>query len=188
MSNTTPVSSDSPSGGWSGGPPGPRGAWRTIHASGGPLQGGSATPGSGHAAGPELHAHAGTDRLGGLRDAVLPRALARAAHDHQVAVPEGKAQALAAAHRTEHQRTGRTERDDRDHRVRGPAPADAVSVPGDAVAPVPVQAHTRADESFAELRAVVAVQRLPRLGEQKVGEQLGARVPAQEAGDRHLAV
>src|SRR3712207_5209766 len=32
------------SGGWSGGPPGPRGAWRTLHDLGGGLQGGPRRP------------------------------------------------------------------------------------------------------------------------------------------------
>src|SRR4051812_43098826 len=40
MSNTTPVSSGPAPGGWSGGPPGPRGAWRTLHDVPGPCTGG----------------------------------------------------------------------------------------------------------------------------------------------------
>ena len=42
--------------------------------------------GSRDADGPELHAHARPDRPGGLRDRVLPGALAGAAHHDQVAV------------------------------------------------------------------------------------------------------
>src|SRR5205823_996383 len=81
-----------------------RGAWRTIHASERGLQGGprrgvhdpAGQPrtrrsaghmgGSGDPAGAELHAHPGADRLAGLRDAVLPGALATATHDDEVAV------------------------------------------------------------------------------------------------------
>src|SRR3954451_22672825 len=49
MSNTTPVSSRSPLGGsWSGGPSGPRGAWRTIHDSEGPCTGGVGHPSGAH--------------------------------------------------------------------------------------------------------------------------------------------
>jgi len=44
--------------------------------------------GSAHAAGPELHADPRPDRLGRLGDGMLPCALAAAAHDQQVAVPD----------------------------------------------------------------------------------------------------
>jgi hypothetical protein len=111
-------------GGWSGGPSGPRGAWRTVHGPEGPLQGGpdrprqapsrappraregwvGGGPFSGHPRGPELHAHARADGLRRLGDAVLPGALARAAHDHQVAMPQREPEARSAADGPEHQR------------------------------------------------------------------------------------
>src|SRR3954469_8082070 len=119
---------------WSGGPPGPRGAWRTIHGSGVPLQGGPdrVRPGGdggrlGNAGGPELHAHSGPDRLRRLGDAVLPGALAGATHDHEVAVAERESQTVAAADRPQHQRPRRAERDDGDHGVGGAPPADPVA-------------------------------------------------------------
>src|SRR6476620_185420 len=86
---------------------------------------------SGHSGRPELDAHAGAHRLGRLGDAVLPRALAGAAHDHEITVAQWEPEALAATFRPEHQRSRRPEGDDRDHRVRRPAAPDAVAVPGD---------------------------------------------------------
>jgi hypothetical protein len=59
---------------------------------------------SGHPARPELDAHPGTYRLRRLGDAVFPRALAGAAHHHQVAVTQGKAQALSATDGPQQQR------------------------------------------------------------------------------------
>ena len=51
---------------------------------------------SGDADGAELDADSRADGLRGLRDGVFPGALARAAHDDEVAVAEWEAQALAA--------------------------------------------------------------------------------------------
>ena len=56
------------------------------------------------ATGSELDADPRTDGLGGLGDAVLPRALAGAAHDDQVPVAQGEPQALTTADRAEQQR------------------------------------------------------------------------------------
>src|SRR4051794_3423324 len=104
MSNTTPVSSDTPSqGGWPGEPPGPRGAGRTIHAFRARLQRGPGAPLSGDAAGTELDAHPRAHRLRRLRDAVLPGALTGSAHDDEVAMAQGEAHALPAPDRTQHQ-------------------------------------------------------------------------------------
>jgi hypothetical protein len=121
-------------GGWSGGPSGPLGAWRTLHHLQGPLQGGPEAvlartdmePGaafprrlprrrspasrhrgawrSGDAGGAELHADPRADRLGGLGDAVLPGALAGPTHHDEVTVPERELQARPATGRPEHQR------------------------------------------------------------------------------------
>ena len=52
-------------------------------------------------AGAELHADAGTDGPGGLEDRMLPGALARATHHHQIAVPQREADRFATATRTQ---------------------------------------------------------------------------------------
>jgi hypothetical protein len=112
-----------PPGGWTGDPPGPRGAGGTVHdlrrllhgvpghgpaagarrerASGGGHRG----PFSGDATGAELDAHPRTHRLRRLGDAVLPGALAGATHDDEVAVTQGEPQALPAADRSQHERS-----------------------------------------------------------------------------------
>ena len=113
-----------------------------------------------HAARPELDADPRPDRPGGLRDRVLPGALAGAAHHDQVAVAELVPDGRAAAAGPQQERPGRAERDDRDHGVLGLAAADGVAVPGDAVAAVAVEAQPGGAERLAELVGVVRVQRL----------------------------
>jgi hypothetical protein len=56
-------------------------------------------------AGPELDGDARADGLGRLGNAVVPRALARATHDDDVAVAEREADGRAPSARPEHQRT-----------------------------------------------------------------------------------
>ena len=97
-----------------------------------------------------LHRDSRPDRPCRLGHRVFPRALARAAHHQQVSVAEGEADtpatdaAGAAA-------GGLAQRDDRDHRVLGPAAADGVAVPGDAVATVAVEAEPGGGEGLAQL-------------------------------------
>src|SRR6476620_1480751 len=112
---------------------------------------------SAHAAGPELDADARPDRPGGLGDRVLPGALARAAHDDEVAVAEHVPHGLpAATARAQQQGPRRADRDDRDHGVLGAAAADRVAVPGDAVAAVAVEAQPGGAERLAQLGSGVA--------------------------------
>src|SRR6476646_4161820 len=132
---------------------------------------------AGHTAGPELDADPRPHGLRRLRDAVLPRALAGAAHDDQVAVPERKPDAGSAADGAEQQRPRGTEGHDRDHRVGRPSAADPVAVPGHAVASVAVETHSCGDEALAELRPVVPVEVGARIGEQGVWQRLVTPVP-----------
>src|SRR3954447_2582772 len=167
------------------GSPGPSGRlFRRRSVPGhGPRAAGSRSGDSGR---PVLHADPRTHGLRRLGDAVFPRALARAAHHDQVAVPQGETQALSATDGAEQERTRGAERHDGDHGVRRPPASDAVAVPGDAVATVAVQAHTCTDESLAQFRAVVAVEVLAGLGEQRVRQRLVAAVPAQQPRDGDL--
>src|SRR5262249_6179702 len=88
----------------------------------------------------ELHADARAARPGCLRYGVLPGALAGAAHDEQVTVAKQITQrGAAASDRAHRQRARIAERDDRDDRL-AHLPAQRVTVPGDAVAAVAVQA------------------------------------------------
>src|SRR3954454_8156654 len=115
---------------------------------------GETPPGSAHSAGAELNADPGPHRAGRLRDGVLPRALAGAAHHQQVPVPDGETEGLRPAGAVpgpEHQPTRLPERDDPDHCVLEAAAPDRVAVPGDAVPAVAVVAHARGREAFAEL-------------------------------------
>src|SRR3954451_18293784 len=154
--------------------------------------GASVTPCSGRSGHPgrtELNADARTHRLGGLRNAVLPGALARTAHDHEVAVAQGEAKAGASAPRgPQEEWPGRAERDDGNHRVRRTPAADPVAVPGHAVPTVPVEAHTGTDESLAELGPVVAVQCGASLGEQWMGQRLVSGVPAEQPRNGYLTL
>src|ERR1700722_12777625 len=115
---------------------------------------------SADAAGPELDADARARRARGLGHGVLPGALATAAHHEQVPVPEDVALGFPATARAQQQRPGLTERQDRDHRVLGGAAPDGVTMPGDAVPAVPVEAQSRRHERLAELARVVRVQRV----------------------------
>ena len=146
--------------------------------------------GSAHAVRPELHADPRPDRLGRLRHGVLPGALAAAAHDQQVAVPQLEPQRRPARlhPRAQQQRPRRAQRQDGHHGVLGPAAPDRVAVPGHAVPPVPVQAKPRGAERLAELRAVVRVQCLPRGGQHRVGQRRVLAVEAEQPGDRHHLV
>src|SRR4029453_12695796 len=98
---------------------------------------------------PELHADPGPHALRGLGDGVLPRTLAGAAHDEQIAVAEREPPALPTAAWAQVQVARRAERDDRDHRVGVRAAPDRVTVPGDAVAAVPVQTHAGRHEPLS---------------------------------------
>src|SRR3954447_2255804 len=147
-----------------------------IHEVRGVLHARSAPPspaGSGDPGRTELHADPRPDRPGRLRYAVLPRPLAGAAHDDEVAVAEREAQARSAASGgAQQQRPRGAEGDDRDHRVGRAAATDPVAVPGHAVPPVPVQAHACGDEPLPELGTVVAVERLACLSQQWVRQPL----------------
>src|SRR5215469_1630219 len=72
----------------------------------------SSPGGSAHVAHAELDADPGTDRLRRLGYRVFPRALATAAHGHQVAVAELVADRRTTAARTQQKRPGRAERHD----------------------------------------------------------------------------
>ena len=95
----------------------------------------------------------GPDGLRGLGHAVVPGALARAAHDEQVAVAGGHADRGAAAARAAARGRAAPDREDRDHRVLVARPPDAVAVPGHRVVAVAVEAQARGDERLAELGA-----------------------------------
>ena len=83
----------------------------------------------------ELDGDPWADRLAGLGHAVVPGALARAAHDDEVAVPGRHLGRRTAAARAQHEVTRRADRQDRDHGVLVAGAADAVAVPGDGVVP-----------------------------------------------------
>ena len=95
---------------------------------------------------------------------VLPGALAGAAHHDQVAVAHLDRDRLAAAARAQGQPARVADRDDRDHGVLGPAAADGVAVPGDAVAAVAVVAAAGGHERLAQLGEVVRRERVAGLG------------------------
>src|ERR1017187_5524958 len=119
---------------------------------------------SAHAPRPELHADPRPDRLGRLGYGVLPGALAAAAHDQQIPIPDLEPQRRATASRPQRQDPWRAQRHDRDHGVLSLAAPDRVPVPRDAVSPVPVQAQPRRQERLAELGAVVRRQPPPPRG------------------------
>ena len=68
------------------------------------------------------------------------------------------------------------------------AASDRVAVPGDAVAPVAVQAEARGRERLTELLAVVLGERLPGLLEHGVGKGLALGVEAEQPRDVDHAV
>ncbi len=126
----------------------PRQAARAVHQP--PLTGGDASvcrarrayrASSPHAANPELDRDPRADGLGGLQDGVVPGALARPAHDDEVAVPGRAPARRAAAARTEDERPVGADREDGDDRVLAPGAADPVAVPGHRVVAVAVEAH-----------------------------------------------
>ncbi len=90
----------------------------------------------------------------------------------------------AAVARPQHQRPRAAHREDRHHGVLARRPADAVAVPGDAVAPVAVEAQPGGDEALAELGLVVVAQRLADGHEHRVRERLVGVVELREA--RHV--
>jgi transposase len=95
-----------------------------------------------------------------FRHRMLPRALAGAAHDEQVAVCHFVADRRAAAARPQRQRARRADRNDRDHGVLSGAATDRVAVPGDAVAAVAVVAQTGgADLLSGDLVATIPAAR-----------------------------
>src|SRR3954451_11257406 len=120
--------------------------------------GASADGGSTDSTGAELDADARADAAGSLGDGVFPRALAGAAHDDEVAVAQGIADgrgdrsAGRARARAQGEDTRLADREDGDHRVFGVAAADAVAVPGDAVATVAVEAQGAVRASRASSR------------------------------------
>src|ERR1017187_5182107 len=90
---------------------------------------------------PELDADPWSGRTGGLRDGVLPGALAGATHNQQVAVADHESQrGPAAMARAQQQRTGIAQRHDSHDGLAGLA-AGGLAVPGDAVPAVAVQAQ-----------------------------------------------
>ncbi len=120
----------------------------------------------------------------GLGHRVLPRALARAAHDEQVAVPEPERPAGATAARPQQQRAGGAERHDRDEGVLAGAAPDRVAVPGHGVAAVAVEAAAGRRERLAELGPVEGGERRPGVGEHRVGEGVAGVVPGDRGAGR----
>src|ERR1700733_4079078 len=112
---------------------------------------------SAHAPRTELDTDPRAGRTGRLGHGVLPGALAAAAHDDEVSVPEvvpaaaGVLAGAGAAARPQQQRAVLAERDDGDHRVLRRTTPDGVAVPGHAVPLVPVEAQPRRDERLAPL-------------------------------------
>src|SRR5262249_46045461 len=99
----------------------------------------------------------------------------------EVAVAKLEPERLGAAEaRTQHQRARRANGDDRDHGVLVRTAPDAVAVPGHAVAAVAVVAQARRAERFAELVAVMRVQRLLGRVERRVRERLALLVETQQ--------
>ncbi len=141
-----------------------------------------------HPARTELHADPWTDRPGGLGHGVVPGALARAAHDEQVARTEREAQRRSASARPQQQVPGSAERHNGHQGVPVAAAADPVAVPGDAVAAVAVVAQAGGAERLPELGRVVGAERVARLDEGRVGQRVGLVVEAQQAGHIDLAV
>src|SRR6516165_10544231 len=137
---------------------------------------------------PELHADPRPDVLGRLRHRVLPGALAAAAHDQQVAVPDLIPPRRTAAPRPQAERPRRAQRQDGHHGVLARAPPVPVAVPGHAVPAVPVQAQPCGPERLAQLRPVVRVQHPERGGQQRVRQRLALAVEAEQPGNIHHPV
>src|SRR5436190_12165280 len=89
------------------------------------------------AANPELDRDPRADFLRRLRDRVIVGALARAAHDDEVSVAQGKPSGGGpSCSWPEEKGSGASDREDGDHGVFSGGPADPVAVPGHAVSPV----------------------------------------------------
>ena len=140
------------------------------------------SPASPHVARAELHADPWPGRPGRLRHRVFPGALAAAAHHQQVAVADLVPQRRAATPGPEQQGPRRTQGQDGHHGVLLRTPADPVTVPGDTVPAVPVQAQARRAERFPQLFPVVPVQRGPRLRQHRVGQGRILAVEAEQPG------
>src|ERR1700722_11196676 len=98
---------------------------------------------SAYAARAELDADPRAGRAGRLGHGVLPGALAAAAHDDEVTVPEvvPEGASTLVGPGSQQERPRLAERDYSDHRVLPRAAPDGVAVPGDAVPFVPVEAQ-----------------------------------------------
>ena len=94
-------------------------------------------------------------------------------------VPPG----VAASQRPQGQNPRVAERQDRHDRLRDPA-ARVVTMPGDAVRTVPVQAQARRAQRLAEHRPIALVERGHRLGQRGVGQLLPRTIEAQQPGHR----
>src|SRR5215472_15495608 len=88
----------------------------------------------------------------------------------------------AAAARAEQQRARRPERDDGDHGVLRAAASGGVTVPGDAVPAVPVQAKPGGAERLAELWAVILAEPFPGVLEDGIGKRLPLGIEAEQPG------
>src|ERR1700722_12186507 len=157
---------------------------------------------SADAAWTELDADPWAGRAGRLGHGVLPGALAAAAHDDEVPVPEvvpdgadtsadavittlpGTGALPGAGPWAQQQRPRLAERDDRDHGVLGRAAPDGVAVPCDAVPLVPVEAQAGRDERLPELGGVVPVQRRAARVKRGVGQRRVLAIEAQQP--RHV--
>ncbi len=106
-----------------------------------PAPGPPPRPGSADPARAELHADPRPGGPGRLGHGVLPGALAAAAHHQQVPVADLVPQRRAATPGAKHQGPRRAQGQDGDHGVLRGAAADPVTVPGDAVPAVPVEAQ-----------------------------------------------
>ena len=128
---------------------------------------------------PELDADPRTHRPRRLWHRMLPGALAGTAHHQQVAVADLMLDGGAAAARPKQEVAGGAQRDDGDDRVGRLPPADGVTVSGDRVAAVPIEAHSCRTERLAQLGLVVRGQRIPRSGESRIGQRLILAVETQ---------
>src|SRR5215472_13423465 len=87
-----------------------------------------------------------------------------------------------AAARAEQQRARRPERDDGDHGVLRAAAPGGVTMPGDAIPAVPVQAQPGGAERLAKLRAVMLAEPFPGVLQDGVGKRLPLGIEAEQPG------
>src|SRR3954454_7835641 len=118
----------------------------------------------------ELDADPCAEAAGRLWDRVQPGALAASSHHEEIAVTDLQAQSRTSGLRPQCERSDGAQREDRDHRVLRALTRDAVSVPGDAVVAVAVQAEPGTDKWPTELFAVVGVERRSGVIENRMGE------------------